>query len=85
MVMQPLLLDLIKTLCELYPVVFQGVLVFELFPWSAGVRTMDNRVVGKQIVRKAQCASLLRDGYVEPVFLGVERVEIIRLEQVVRQ
>ena len=74
-------LDLIKSLGPLNPVVLQGVGVFELLPGSTLVRAMNNGEVGEEEVLHANLERLVRNRYVKPILFGVEFMEVETAEK----
>ena len=74
-------LNLIKSLCPLNPIVFQRIGVLQLLPGSALVRTMNDGEVGEEVILHTNLKCLVRDGYVKPILLGIEFMEVETAEK----
>ena len=79
--MGPWLLYLVKTFCPFPPIIEKRILVFELFPRTAGMGPVEHGKREEEIVVKPGGKTLVGDGDIEPVLRFIKPREVIGLEQ----
>ncbi|MGO8077675.1 hypothetical protein AB9F41_35140, partial [Rhizobium leguminosarum] len=67
---------LVESLRPFDPVVFEWILIFQLFPRTTAVRAMQNGEMAKEIIVELSRQTLMRNRHIKPVFRVVQLLEV---------
>ena len=68
--------DFIQSFCILQPIIFQRILIFQLFPRTAAMGLMQYRQRSKQVILKPFFQRLMRNSYIMPVLFRIQLMEV---------